>query len=49
MGLVAPQHVGSSVPGIEPVSSALADRFFITEPPGNPKVHLFFKKIVLPV
>ena len=36
-------------PRIEPVSFALADRFFITEPPGSPKVHLFFKKIVLPV
>ena len=36
-------------PGIEPVSSAFADRFFITEPPGSLKAHLFFNTIVLPV
>ena len=27
---------GSSHPGIEPESPALADRFFTTEPPGKP-------------
>ena len=27
-------------PGIEPVSSALASRFFITEPPGEPSLGL---------
>ena len=30
------QHVGSSRPGTEHVSSALAGRFFTTEPPGKP-------------
>jgi len=25
-------------PGIEPVSPALADRFFTTQPPGRPKL-----------
>ena len=28
-------------PGIEPVSPALADGFFTTEPPGKPKRELF--------
>ena len=36
MGLVAPWPVGSSGPGIEPVSPALTGRFFTTEPPGMP-------------
>ena len=36
MGLVAPQHVGSSAPGLEPVSTALAGGFLTTAPPGKP-------------
>ena len=28
---------GSSQPGVEPASSALAGTFFTTEPPGKPK------------
>ena len=28
--------------GIEPVSPALADRFFTTEPPGKPRFFFFF-------
>ena len=28
-------------PGIEPVPPALADGFFITEPPGKPKITVF--------
>ena len=35
MGLVAPRLVGLPRPGIEP-GSAVASRFFTTEPPGNP-------------
>ena len=31
-----------SGPGIEPVSSALADGFFTTEPPGMPQIFFFF-------
>ena len=39
MGLVAPQHVGSSqTTGIKPVSPALVDGFFTTEPSGRPPV-----------
>ena len=33
---------GTSQPGIEPESPALADRFFTTEPPGNPSTCVFF-------
>ena len=29
-------------PGIEPVSPALADRFFTTEPPGKPPVYVLY-------
>ena len=36
MGLVAVRHVGSSRPGIKPMSSALAGGFLTIEPPGNP-------------
>ena len=36
LGLVALQHVGAPRSGIEPVSPALASRFFTTEPPGKP-------------
>ena len=36
MGLVAPQHMGSPRPGIEPLSPALAGVFFIPELPGRP-------------
>ena len=35
-GLVAPRHVGSSRPGLEPVSPALAGGFLTTAPPGKP-------------
>ena len=35
-GLVAPWHVGSSRIRLEPASSASADGFFTTEPPGKP-------------
>ena len=38
-GLVGPQLVGSSQPGIEPVSSVWTDRFFTTEPPGKHSPH----------
>ena len=34
-GLVAPRHVGSSRPGLEPASPALADGFLTTVPPGK--------------
>ena len=34
-GLVALRHVGSSPSQIEPVSPALEDKFFTTEPPGK--------------
>ena len=42
MGLVTPWHVGD-LPGsgIEPMSPALADGFFTTEPPGKPPSILF--------
>ena len=45
MDLVALQHVGSSLLGVEPVSPALVGRFFTPEPPGEPcilpfKIHL---------
>ena len=40
-GLVAPRNVGSSEPGIEPVCSALADRFLTSGPPGKPCVNVF--------
>ena len=33
-----------SGPGIEPVSPALADGFFITEPPGMPQIFFFFER-----
>ena len=36
MGLVACGMWDSPGSGIEPVSSALAGKFFITEPPGKP-------------
>ena len=36
MSFVAPWRVGSSQTRIKPVSSALAGRFFTTEPPGSP-------------
>jgi len=36
VGLVAVRHVGSSRPGIKPMSSALAGGFLTIEPPGNP-------------
>ena len=36
VSLVALRNVGSSWTGIEPVSPALAGRFFTTEPPGKP-------------
>ena len=37
MGLLARCSVGSSqIPRIEPMSPALAGRFFTTEPPGKP-------------
>jgi len=35
-GLVVPQHLGSSQSVLEPVSPALAGRFFTTEPPRKP-------------
>ena len=35
-GLSCPAHVGSSRPGITPVSPALAGGFFTTEPPRKP-------------
>ena len=34
-GLAAPWHVGSSPTRIKPMSSALADGFVTTEPPGK--------------
>ena len=37
-GLVAPRHSGSSGPGLEPVSPALAGRFLTTAPPGKPQI-----------
>ena len=37
-GLPFPSPGDLPHPGIEPVSSALAGRFFTTEPPGNPQV-----------
>ena len=35
MGLVAPRHVGSSWPGIEPLSPALTGGFLTTAPRGK--------------
>ena len=40
-GLVAPRHVGSPRPGLEPMSPALAGRFSTTAPPGKPLVCYF--------
>ena len=40
MGLVAPRHVESSRPGIEPVSPALASRFLSTVSLGKPPFFL---------
>ena len=40
MGLVAPTHVESSRPGIEPVSPALASRFLFTVTLGKPPFFL---------
>ena len=34
-GLITPRHVGSSRPGLEPISPALAGRFLTTAPPGK--------------
>ena len=42
MALVAAWHVGSSRPGIKPMSPALADGFFTTEPPGKPCFFNFY-------
>ena len=36
MGLVVPRHVGSSQTRVEPVSPAMAGRFFTTELSGKP-------------
>ena len=36
LGSVALQHVAAPRSGIEPVSPALAGKFFTTEPPGKP-------------
>ena len=36
LGLVAPRHVGLPRSGIEPMTAALAGRFFTTVPPGKP-------------
>ena len=44
MGLVAPQHVGSSGSGFERVSPALAGRFFTAEPAGKAPASLFLRK-----
>ena len=41
-GLAALRHVGSSQFRMEPVSSALLDGFFTTEPPGKPYFEHFF-------
>ena len=40
-GLVVPGLWDFSGSGIEPVSPALAGRFFTTEPPGKPKKYIF--------
>ena len=40
-GLAAPRQVGSSRPGIKPVSPALEGRFFTTELPGKPCMYVF--------
>ena len=46
MNLVECWRVDLPSPGIEPVvSSALAGRFFITEPPGMPTISFFKEKI----
>ena len=42
MGLVAARHVEPSGSGTEPMSPALADGFFTTEPPGSPGVFVLF-------
>ena len=42
MGLVAPQHVGSSRTGDRTLSPALAGGFFTAEPPGKPHLLSFF-------
>ena len=36
-----------SRPGMEPVSPALARRFFTTEPPGKPKIQSFLKGAIV--
>ena len=41
MGLVAPWHVGSSGPGVEPMSPTVAGGFLATGPPGKSHVHLY--------
>ena len=41
IGLVALQYVGFSRQGIESRSPALGGRFFTTESPGKPSLHLF--------
>ena len=40
-GPAAPWHVGSSGPGIKPVSPALAGRLLSTAPPGKPLLGIF--------
>ena len=47
MGLVAPQHVDLSGPGIDFVSPALAGRFLTTAPPGMSQKKPFKKKMNL--
>ena len=41
MGLVVPRHVGSSQPGVEQVSPALAGGSFTTEQPGKPYLSIY--------
>ena len=46
MGFLAPQHVGSSRPGIKPMSSALVGGFLTTGPPGKSKIFFFSMWII---
>ena len=41
MGLVVPRHVGSSQPGVEQASPALAGGSFTTEQPGKPYLFIY--------
>ena len=46
-GLVTSRHIDLPRPGIQPVSSALAGRFFTTEPPRKPQPSIIEPPLVI--